>query len=116
MCVLDVHVGQTEVPTGSLGDDPQMNLPRSLMSPGDGRVLLSLSASQMGNISRRHGSAGNGHSPGMDSMTVMSFPRTSSTPGEMCAVDLDSITVMSFPRKSSARVRYARLNWIPLQL
>ena len=37
----------------------------------------------------------------MDSLTVMSFPRKSSTPGEMCAVELDSITGMSFPRKSS---------------
>ena len=35
-CVLDVHVGQTEVPSGSPGDDPRMNLPPSLMSPGDG--------------------------------------------------------------------------------
>ena len=51
MFVLDVHVGQTEVPTGSLGDDPQMNLPRSLMSSGDGRVLLYLSVSPVGNSS-----------------------------------------------------------------
>ena len=51
MCVLDVYVGQTEVPTGSLGDDPQMNLPPSLMSPGDGGVLLSLSVPPMGNSS-----------------------------------------------------------------
>ena len=55
MCVLDVHVGQMEVPTGSLGDDPQMNLPRSLMSPGDGRVLLSPWVSPMGNSSRWRG-------------------------------------------------------------
>ena len=88
MCVLDVHVGQTKVPTGSLGDDPQMNFPRSPMSPGDVGVLLSLSVSPMGNTSRQRGSAGNGHSPGMDSMTVMSFPQKSSTPGEMCAVKL----------------------------
>ena len=132
MCVLDVHVGQTEVPTVSLGDDPQMNLPRSLMSPGDGRVLLSLWVSQMGNSSRRRGSAGNGHSPGMDSITVMCFPRTSSTPGEMCAVELESMTAMSFPRTSPTpgemytvelesrtvfpemilpRARAAQLNW-----
>ena len=100
-CVLDVHVGQAEVPTGSLGDDPQMNLPRSLMSPGDGRVLLSLSVPLMGNSSRRRGSAGNGHSPGMALMTAMCFPQKSSTPGDMCAVELDSMTVMSFPRTSS---------------
>ena len=49
--MLDVHVGQTEVPTGSLGDDPQINLPPSLMSPGDGGVLLSLSVPLMGNSS-----------------------------------------------------------------
>ena len=94
-------MGQMEVPMGNLGDDPQMNLPRSLMSPGDGRVLLSLSVSPMGNTSRWCGSAGNGHSPGMDSMTVMSFPRTSSTPGEMCTVELEYMTVLGFPRSSS---------------
>ena len=32
MCVLDVHVGQTDVPTGSPGDDPRRNLPPSPMS------------------------------------------------------------------------------------
>ena len=101
MCVLDVHVGQTEVPMGSLGDDPKMNLPRSLMSPSDGRVLLSLSVPPMGNSSRRRGSAGNGHSPGMALMTAMCFPRRSSTPGEMCAVELDSMTAMSFTQTSS---------------
>ena len=75
MCVLDVNVGQTEVPTGSLGDDPQMDFPRSPMSPGDVGVLLSLSVSPMGNTSWRRGSAENGHSPGMDSMPVMSSTR-----------------------------------------
>ena len=74
MYILDIHMGQMEVPTGSLGD-PQMSFPRSPMSPGDVGVLLSLSVSPMGNTSRRRGSAGNGHSPGVDSMTVMSFPR-----------------------------------------
>ena len=48
MCVLDVHVGRTEVPTGSLGDDPQMSFPRWPMSPGDVGVLLSPSVSPMG--------------------------------------------------------------------
>ena len=43
MCVLNVHVGWMEVLTGSLGDDPQMNCPRSPMSPVDVGVLLSLS-------------------------------------------------------------------------
>ena len=51
MCVLDVHVGQTKVPRGSPGDDPRMNLPPSLRSPGDGGVLLSLSVPPMGNSS-----------------------------------------------------------------
>ena len=51
ICVLDVHVGQTEVLTGSPGDDPRMNLPPSLMSPGDGGVLLSLSIPLMGKSS-----------------------------------------------------------------
>ena len=101
MCVLDVHVRQTEVPTGSLGDDPQMSLPPSLMSPCDGGVLLSLSVPPMGNSSRQSGSAGNGHSPGMVLMTAMYFPRKSSTPGEMCAIDLEFMTVMNSPRTGS---------------
>ena len=37
----------------------------------------------------------------LDSITAMSFPRKSSTPGEMCAVELESMTAMSFPQKSS---------------
>ena len=81
MCVLDVQVGQTEVPSGSLGDDPRMNLPPSLMSPGDGGVLLSLSVPPMGNSSRRSGSAGNGHSPGMALMMAMCFPPEEFYPG-----------------------------------
>ena len=96
MCVLDVHVGQTGVPMGSQGDDPQMNFPRSPMSPGDVGVSLSVLVSPMGNTSRRRGSVGK-----IDSMIVMSFPRKSSTPGEMCVVELESITVMGFPRNSS---------------
>ena len=36
MCVLDVHVGQTDLPTGSPGDVPRRSLPPSPMSPGDG--------------------------------------------------------------------------------
>ena len=39
MCVLDVHVGQTEVPTENPGDVPRRSLPPSLMSPGDGRLV-----------------------------------------------------------------------------
>ena len=38
MCVLDVHVGQMEVPTGSPGDVPQRSLLPSPMSPGDGEM------------------------------------------------------------------------------
>ena len=101
---------------GQTGDDPQMDFPRSPMSPGDVGVLLSISVSPVGDSSRRRGSAGNGHSPGMDSMTVMSFPQKSSTPGEMCAVELDSMTVMGFPRTPGAaeldfpRARVARKN------
>ena len=34
LCVLDVHVGQTDVPTGSPGDDPRRNLPPYPMLPG----------------------------------------------------------------------------------
>ena len=44
---------------------------------------------------------GNGHSPGIDSMTVMSFPGGVLPRGEMCMVELDSMSVMGFPRNSS---------------
>ena len=41
MCVLDVHVGQMDVPTGSPGDVPRRSLPPMPMSLGDGEMLLS---------------------------------------------------------------------------
>ena len=54
---------------------------------------------------RKRGSAGNGHSPGLDSMTVMGFPRMSSTPGEMCAVELGFPRARFPPGKSCAEER-----------
>ena len=48
MCVLDVEVGQMDVPTGSPGDDPRRNLPPSPMSLGDWGVSLSLLVHLMG--------------------------------------------------------------------
>ena len=58
-------------------------------------VSSSISVTLMSDTSQKRGSAGNGHSPGVDSLTVMGFPRMSSTPpGEMCMVELD------FPRAS----------------
>ena len=42
MCVLDVHVGQTDVPTESPGDVPRRSLPSSPMSPGGGELVSSL--------------------------------------------------------------------------
>ena len=104
-------MGQTGVPTVFTGDDPQMDFPQSPLPPGDVGVLLSISIAPINNTSRRCGSAGNGHSPGMDSMTVMGFPRKNSTPGEMCVVESDSMTVMGFPRRVLPRARCARLNW-----
>ena len=65
MCLLDVHVGQTDVPTGSPGDVPRRSLPPSPMSPGDGEMLLSLLVPLMGKSSRRSGLTEMGHSPGM---------------------------------------------------
>ena len=56
VCVLDVHVGQTEVPTDNPGDVPRRSLLPSLMSPGDGELVRT---------------------------TAMNFPRTSATPGEL---------------------------------
>ena len=96
--MLDVHVGQTDVPTGSPGDDPRRNLPPSLMSPGDGGMLLSLSVPLMGKSSRRSGITGKGHFPGMALTIAMCFPQTDATPGDRCAIDLDVTTVTDFPR------------------
>ena len=98
ICVLDVHVGQTDVPTGSPGDDPRRNLLPSPMSPGDGGVSLSLSVPLMGKSSRRSGITGKGHSPGMVLTTAMCFPRTDATPGDRCAIDLDMTIATDFPR------------------
>ena len=61
MCVLDVHVGQTDVPTESPGDVPRRCLLPSLMSLGDGELVR---------------------------MPAMNFPRTSATPGELCTMDV----------------------------
>ena len=74
-------MGKTGVPTVIPGDDPQMDFPRSPLSPGDVGVLSSISVALVSDISRKRGSAGNGHSPGVDSM---GFPRMSSTPGDVC--------------------------------
>ena len=63
--MLDVHVGQTDVPMGSSGDNPRRNLPPSSMSPDDGGVSLSLLVPLMGKSSRRSGITGTGHSPAM---------------------------------------------------
>ena len=50
--------GQTGFPLGILGDDPQMDFPRSPMSPRDVGVLLSISVSPIGDTSQRRGSGG----------------------------------------------------------
>ena len=42
MCVLDVHVGQTEVPTESPGDVPRRCLPTSTTSPDDGELVQTI--------------------------------------------------------------------------
>ena len=93
--VLDVHVGQTDIAMGSLGDDPRKNLPPSPMSPGDGGVSLSL------NDTRRSvvvGITGKGHSPGMVLTTAMCFPRTDATPGDRCTIDLYMMIATDFPQ------------------
>ena len=48
----------------------------------------------MSDDSRRRDCAGNGHFPGLDSMTELGYPRVSYTLGEMGAAELD------FPRAS----------------
>ena len=92
LCVLDMHVGQMDVPTGSPGDDPRRNFPPS---PGDGGVSLSLLVPLMGRSSRRSGITGIGHSP------AMCFPRRDATPGERYVFGLDITTVPIVPRTSS---------------
>ena len=59
MCVLDVHVGETEIPTGSLGDDPQMSFPWKSSTPGDMCAI------------------------DLEFMTAMNSPRTGSTPARV---------------------------------
>ena len=89
MCVLDVHVGQTDVPTESPGDVPRRSLPPSPMSPGGGELVSSLLVPLMGKSSRRSGLTEMGHSTGMVQTTAMNFPRMDATPGDRCAIDLD---------------------------
>ena len=46
-------------------------------------------------------------------MTVMGFPRTSSTPGEMCAVELDFPRASVPPGESCAETRgYIKSTWL----
>ena len=93
--MLDVHVEQTDVPSGKPGDDPRRNLPLSPMSPGHGGMSLSLLVPVIGKSSRRSGIMGFGQSP------AMSFPRTDATSGEWCVIGIDSTAVTSVPRTSS---------------
>ena len=80
MCVLDVHVGQTDVPTESPGDVPRRCLPTSTTSPDDGELVQT---------------------------TAMYFPRTSATPGELCTMDVSG-QMYIFPRRLIPRVSYAQ--------
>ena len=77
--------------------DPRKNLPPSLISPGDGGVLLSLSVPLMGKSSRRSGMVGKGHSPDMALTTAMCFPRTGATPGETCTMDVGFMPGVNVP-------------------
>ena len=74
MCVLDVHVGHTDVPTESPGDVPRRCLPPSLTSPVDGELVRT---------------------------TAMDFPRTSATPVELCTMDVQFRPDVDIPRTSS---------------
>ena len=98
MCVLDVHVGQTDVPTGSLEDVPRRSLLSSPMSPGGRELVSSLLVPLMGKSSRRSGLTEMGHSPGMVRTTALNFPRMDATPGDRCTIDLDMTLVTEFPR------------------
>ena len=65
-------------------------------------MLSSTSVTLMSDGLQRCGSPGYGYVPGVNSMTVMGFPRMSSTPGKMCAVEL------GFPGRAFRRVRVAQ--------
>ena len=52
----------------------EMDFPRSQFLPGGMGMLSSTSVTLMSDGSQRCGSPGYGHSPGVDSMTVMGFP------------------------------------------
>ena len=70
MCVLDVHVGQTDVPTESPEDVPRKSLPPSLMSPGEGELVRT---------------------------TVTEFPRMDATLGDTYVIGREVMTVRFFP-------------------
>ena len=74
MCVLDVHVGQTDVPTERPGDAPRRCLPTSMTSANDGELVQT---------------------------TAMYFPRTSATSGELCTMDVRFRPDVDIPRTSS---------------
>ena len=102
-CIVDLDA-RVDSPIEMLGDDTQRDFPRPHFPPGGMEVLPSTSVTLMSNNSRRRGCAGNGHSPGENSITDLCFPRASCTPGEMCVAELD------FPRASFSRARVARKN------
>ena len=89
ICVLDVHVGRTDVPTGSPGDDPRKNLPPCRCRRVTGECL-------MGKSSRRSGITGVEQSP------AMCFPRTEANPGEVGTVELGYRTVVGISQIYSA--------------
>ena len=47
MCVLDVHVGQTDVPTERPGDVPRRCLPTSTTSANDGELVETTATEQI---------------------------------------------------------------------
>ena len=91
-CIIDLYAGVSTAPIGMLVDDNQTDFPRLQFPPDGVEVLQSTSVTLMSDDSRRHGCAGNGHSPGDNFITDLVFPRASYTPGEICAAELD------FPR------------------
>ena len=108
-----MDAGQSRAPADILGDDPQMEFPRSLFLPGGMGLLSSTSVTLMSDGSQRGRSPEYGRSPGIDSVTVMALPRTSSTPGQMCAVELDFPRASVLPGKSCAETwDYIKPTWL----
>ena len=99
-CIIDLYTGESTAPVEMLVDDTQTDFPRPQFLPGGVEVLLSTSVTLMSDNSRRRGCAGNGHSPGENSIADLGFPRA------RCAR-----LNWTSPEQAFCRARVVRKNW-----